>query len=481
VDEPIPDFDYYIHLMSLPRVFRTELANIPAEVPYLRPEQARIDHWSERLRDDGALKVGLVWAGDPGHLRDRYRSIPLARLAPLGRIANVRFFSLQKGRGAEELDAAARELQVINLDTDLRNFADTAAVISLVDLVICVDTSVAHLAGALGKPVWVFVPKPSDWRWLEAREDSPWYPTMRLFRQNRPGEWDDVIERVKAALDEQAAQHRLGRIVSIAPPLVAPRLTREMIPVDEPSRSITSGLSAMAETRVGIVQYWPDHDPVGKSIERYGEYLQTQLDLLARWIVPGSTIIEAAAGIGMHALFLAAAIGPDGRLLLYEDDPLNKQVLRQNLQANRVANATMMKRRLGLRVPGGGGNGTAEATSAAGSAVETIDELRLEALQWIKTHDAAAAVELLDGAADTLWRLRPKLWLAMRNRGDQYALSAKAKDFGYRCFVVETPLFNPDNFNRRTIDVFEGRSALTLLAIPEETEIDISLVHCAEI
>ena len=234
-----------------------------------------------------------------------------------------------------------------------------------------------------------------------------------------------------------------------------------------------------AVTRVGIVQYWPDQDPVGRSIERYGEYLQAQIDLLARWIVPGSTIIETAAGIGMHALFLAAAIGPGGHLLLYEDDPLRKQVLRQNLQANRVGNATLMKRRLGPR--GGAGNETAAGASAAGPAVETIDELRLEAVQWIKASDAAATLELLEGATDTLWRLLPKLWLAMRNRGDQPALSAKAKDFGYRCFVVETPLFNPDNFNRRAIDVFEGRSALALLAIPEETEIDISLVHCAEI
>jgi hypothetical protein len=102
-------------------------------------------------------------------------------------------------------------------------------------------------------------------------------------------------------------------------------------------------------------------------------------------------------------------------------------------------------------------------------------------VQWIKANDAVATLELLQGATDTLWRLRPKLWLAMRNRDDQSALSAKAKDFGYRCFVVETPLFNPDNFNRRAIDVFEGGSALALLAIPEETEIDISLAACAEI
>jgi hypothetical protein len=392
----------------------------------------------------------------------------------------VRFFSLQKGRGATEIAAAAADLPVTDLEADLRDFSDTAAVISLLDLVICVDTSVAHLAGALGKPVWVLVPKPSDWRWLEGREDSPWYPTMRLFRQDRQGEWDEVIARVKSELEDCAEQHRQGAIASIVPACAARRLARTTIDVDEPSRRIKSRLSAMAETRVGIVQYWPDHDPVGKSIECYGEYLQRQLDILARWIVPGSTIIETAAGIGMHALFLSAAIGSQGHLLLYEDDPLCKQVLRQNLQANRVANATLMKRRLGLRVLSRAENDSAATRSAAVSAVETIDELRLEALHWIKAN-AAVALELLDGAADTLWRLRPKLWLAITNRSDQDPLSAKAKDFGYRCFVVETPLFNLANFNLRATDIFKGRSALALLAIPEETEIDISLAHFVEI
>jgi tetratricopeptide (TPR) repeat protein len=476
--ETVPDFDFYIHLMSLPRVFGTDLETIPAQVPYLLPDPGRINRWKERLHDDGKLKVGLVWAGDPSHLRDRYRSVPFSLLAPLANMAGVRCFSLQKGPQAGQIKFAATDIaSIVDLGAEMHDFADTAAIIAELDLLICVDTSVAHLAGALGKPVWVLVPTPADWRWLEGREDSPWYPTMRLFRQKWQGRWEDVIERVQIALDAVVQRREAPgtkHTLKISDPL-APLSTSCALS----AAALGAGPSAVAETRVGILQYWPDEEPVGPSIERYGEYLQDELDALARWIAPGATVLVAGAGVGIHALFLAAEIGPTGHLLLYEDDPLHRQVLQQNLKVNGAANFTLMKHPLAR-------HRTAEdaAHVLAGSRMadgQTIDDLHLESLDWVKVNEGVDALGILEGAADTLWRLRPMLFLAAGGEDMLDELVASVRAAGYAAFRMETPLFRSDNFNRSTKDMFHGKTALALLAVPEETEIDVSLERCVKL
>ena len=203
--EPLPPFDWHCPLMSLPLAFGTTLDTIPARVPYLTiPQEADIPRG--HLGEDDELRVGIVWAGSPAHLRDRFRSIPLELLKPLFELAGAQFFSLQLGPAAEELKVAGVPAGVIDLAPKIEDMGDTAALIARLDLVIAVDTAVAHLAGALGKPVWVMLPLVPDWRWLLDREDSPWYPTMRLFRQRIPLDWSEVLERVTAALREEVAR-----------------------------------------------------------------------------------------------------------------------------------------------------------------------------------------------------------------------------------------------------------------------------------
>jgi tetratricopeptide (TPR) repeat protein len=192
------DFEWQCSLMSLPLVFHTDLATIPRDVPYLQPDPAEVAAWAQRLPADG-LRVGLVWAGNPNHTRDRQRSIALQQLAGLTRLPGVTFYSLQKGPAAQEL--AASSLPIVDLAGQIEDFAGTAAIVANLDLVVCVDTAVAHLVGAMGKPVWVLVPHVSDWRWLKDRSDSPWYPTMRLFRQPAIGRWDDVLEQIEQELE----------------------------------------------------------------------------------------------------------------------------------------------------------------------------------------------------------------------------------------------------------------------------------------
>jgi Tfp pilus assembly protein PilF len=202
-DDPVPPFDVYFPLMSLPRLFSTTVSTIPANVPYLRAAAPDIARWRSRLGGGEGSTVGLVWAGSTGHRNDPARSMPAEKLAPLFGRPGFRFFSLQKEKraGDEALLAAA---PVTDLSADLEDFTETAAVLAALDLLISVDTSVVHLAGALGRPVWAMLASPPDWRWMLDRDDSPWYPSVRLFRQDVAGDWAGVIKQVGAALSDWA-------------------------------------------------------------------------------------------------------------------------------------------------------------------------------------------------------------------------------------------------------------------------------------
>jgi tetratricopeptide (TPR) repeat protein len=222
---PVPAFDTYLPLLTLPRVFGVSPTTIPAPVPYLHAEAKLIAHWRPRMSevrcpvsdvkkypfsdtglrtpDSGRfLKIGISWQGNPTFRGDRQRSTPLAQFAPLAKVDGVRLISLQKGPGVDQL--IDRHFPVLDLGNGLDEksgaFMDTAAVIHNLDLVICSDTATAHLAGALGIPVWLALSVVPDWRWQLDREDSAWYPSMRLFRQSRPGQWSDVFEKMAEQL-----------------------------------------------------------------------------------------------------------------------------------------------------------------------------------------------------------------------------------------------------------------------------------------
>jgi Tetratricopeptide repeat/Glycosyltransferase family 9 (heptosyltransferase) len=203
-----PGFTAYSLLSSLPYVFGTELHTVPASIPYLTPDPQKIANWRMRLGEHcqgGEFKVGLFWAGRAAHPNNRRRSMRLAQLAPLCDIPRVRFVSLQKDVPRQDIPTAKEFKALVDLSKEFADFDDTAAVISNLDLVITVDSAVAHLAGALGVPIWMMTARPSDWRWLLDRSDSPWYPTLRLFRQPRPGAWDEVVAAMRHELEELCA------------------------------------------------------------------------------------------------------------------------------------------------------------------------------------------------------------------------------------------------------------------------------------
>ncbi len=199
--EPLPHFDLHIPMMSLPLTFGTTVESIPQNVPYISDDAARCEFWRAWLAEnDAALKVGIVWGGRTDTTQRSLRSVRLRDWLPIFRVPDVDFVSLQVGRGIEQIKQLPGRQPVRDASGHIEDFADTAALVSQLDLVIAVDTAVAHLAGALGKPVWVLLPFAPDWRWMLGREDSPWYPSMRLFRQQRALEWEPVISRVRKEL-----------------------------------------------------------------------------------------------------------------------------------------------------------------------------------------------------------------------------------------------------------------------------------------
>ena len=208
-------------LLSLPSILKTTLEEIPdlLPVPYLKPQPELVDYWRARLgsKQSGEVRVGLVWQGNPAHGGDKYRSIPLSGFIPLASVPGVRLYSFQKNFGTEQIEPLADLLPLTCLtsepDHDVDSFLDTAALMSLMDLVISVDSAPVHLAGALGIRTWVLCSINPDWRWLTEREDSPWYPSVRVMRQSKPHQWGDVIQRVVEDLEtfsrESVTQSRL--------------------------------------------------------------------------------------------------------------------------------------------------------------------------------------------------------------------------------------------------------------------------------
>lgn len=199
-DGQLPPFDVHIPVQSFPYLMGTALETIPDKIPYIVPDPSKMAEWKSLMPEDGSVRVGLVWQGAQTHKNDQNRSCALSEFKPLIGLDGITFFSLQMGAGVDQLSEIGGSLPIADWTSRIKDFSDTAALIANMDLVISVDTAVAHLAGALGKPVWTLLPFVPEWRWLLGRNDSPWYPTMRLFRQIKPGDWPGLIAQVRQAL-----------------------------------------------------------------------------------------------------------------------------------------------------------------------------------------------------------------------------------------------------------------------------------------
>jgi hypothetical protein len=197
---PLPKFDVYAALLTVPGLFGTDLSILPADVPYLSAPAGAAERWQDALGERRGPRVGIAWQGNPKFAGDRLRSIPLAEFAPLAAVEGARLYSLQVGYGAEQLGQVAFPVTDLGSRFGDEVMVDAAGAIAGLDLVVSCDSAVAHLAGALAAPVWTALPKSPDWRWMLDRNDSPWYPTMRLFRQSQAGDWTGVFAQMAAEL-----------------------------------------------------------------------------------------------------------------------------------------------------------------------------------------------------------------------------------------------------------------------------------------
>jgi len=292
-DAPLPPFDVYTPLLSLPLLFGTAAETVPAEVPYVFAEPALEQRWREELGILAGFKIGINWQGNPQHKKDRQRSFPLVRLAPLAQVPGVKLISLQKGAGAEQLHQAGAPLGVMDLENRLDEaagpFMDTAAVMKNVDLVVTSDTATAHLAGALGVPVWVALPFAADWRWQADRPDSPWYPTMRLFRQTRPGDWESVFEAMTQALRAEVTKAPRARIINVemAPGELIDKITileikKQRMTDPEKTRNVQRELAGLAAARDRAVAESEELTRLTANLKKVNEVLWEIEDAIRR-------------------------------------------------------------------------------------------------------------------------------------------------------------------------------------------------------
>lgn len=478
----LPPADCHASLMQLARIFNTDATAIPAETPYLAPIPEDAKKWKNRLAGQEGLKIGLVWAGNPKHQKDHLRSIPLAWLKPVLDTPNVRFFSLQKGDRASELADCTSRDRIFDLAVSLNDFADTAAVITALDLVITVDTAVAHLAGALGRPVWTMIQFSPDWRWQIGREDTPWYPTMRLFRQTAHDKWSPVIESVATALREHVEAGGAPP-VDTNPPKNAEHRTAM---IEQNLRNTGTGMTGVRQCRHGLMLYLKEDQYVGRSLALYGEFSEGETELFRQLIRPGFVVVEAGANIGAHTLFLAKAVGPDGVVLAFEPQRMLHQILCANMALNEITN--VHARHMAL----GDGNGTlytpvldyrrffnfggVSLNSEKGEpvAVASLDSFNLPRLNLLKADVEGMEVELLRGGAETIRRCRPLLYVENDRRERSSELVELIFSLNYRVWWHKPLLFNPNNFADNPENLFGNIISANLLCVPAESDARIS-------
>jgi FkbM family methyltransferase len=476
VDDPnvLPEYDCYAPMLNVPSVLGHTIADFPAKIPYLAAEEPRLSQWREKLAEYPGLKVGIVWRGSPTHQADSMRSIPLAAFAPLGRFKGVTFFSLQKGAAADELNAVAGRLDVVDLGRELDEetgaFVETAAVLKNLDLLITCDTAIAHVAGALGVPVWVALCNVPDWRWLLDTDKSAWYPTMRLFRQKKPGDWGGVLEEIAAVLAKEHPELKLKEYSDY--------------------HLLTSGMNRVASTRHGLLLYNRFDRYIGRSIDRYGEFSIGEVELFEQAVKPGWTVIEAGANFGAHTLVFSRLVGPRGHVIAFEPQRIVFQALAGNMALNSLTNVDCRWAALGdkpgtITVPSinygreenFGGLGLEKVPpNVKGESVPlvTIDSLNLPRCEFLKVDVEGMELSVLRGAAETIRRLRPILYVENDREELSPPLIEYLQSLDYDLYWHLPAFFNANNFYRNPTNEFGKLISINMLCLHKSITANLS-------
>ncbi len=444
--DPI-SFDCWIELASLPQ-YCGPWGSILWH-SYLRRESSEDDdRWATLVPENGRLKVGVCWAGNPRYARDAGRSLAFEQIAALLELPGIDFYLLQAGAISEQ----AADSPIVNLCDYTHDVADLAVAMERLDLVISTCTMPAHLAGAIGKPVWVMLQAKPYWAWGEAGMNTPLYGSAQLFRQSKAGDWATVIDWVRASLIDACDKHR----GEPEPPAAAPVLVRS------------------ATTRYGRLSYHHNDHFIGRALELYGEYSESEAELLRAVLEPGDTVIEAGANIGALTVAIAGMID-DGEVLAYEPQlayygllELNVAKLPQVIPLRRaLGNASEMIHLQAAELEKVSAPGWKVHTALQAVKQETIDRVASKPA-LIKIDVDGQELEILQGAERTIERARPFLYVENDKPASYPDLIPWIQRHGYRIHQHFAPLYNPKNFRGNAVNVFGKVVSAMLFCVPEE-------------
>ena len=470
--EIVPQYDVWAPMLSLPALLgHHDVGDLPRATAYLEADEQLVQKWREKLAPLGGFKIGIAWQGNPGMETDRFRSIPLKEFEPLAKISGIKLISLQRGFGTEQLASLGGRIEIHTLGDDLDTtsgpFMDTAAVMKNLDLVITSDTAVAHLAGALGVPAWVGLTLVPDWRWFLNREDSPWYPSLRLFRQNQPGNWGAVFRKIAGTL---LVDH--------------PKLK---LRTPEEYRLADGDMNRLIRGRHGLTLYNKHDKYIGRSLELYGEFSQLEVDLFEQVVLPGWLVVEAGANIGVHTVPLARLVGESGQVHAFEP----QRVVFQNLCAN-VALAGLTNVRCHPAAVGEaageiviphidyrqennfGGLGLGDFKQGEKVSLLTIDSLNLPVCHFLKADVEGMELAALRGARATIEKFRPILYVENDRQDKSAPLVQFIRELGYKLYWHRPPLFNPSNYFENQANVFGTIISMNMLCVHGSVKASIS-------
>jgi FkbM family methyltransferase len=479
--DPLPPFDFWTPLLSIPGILRTTLDTIPGECGYIHPDAGLVAEWRRRLNEYTGFRIGIAWQGSPDFHADRQRSVPLKHFAELAKLSGVRLISLQKGPGTDQIKQLNHDFDLVHfgdeLDSTSGPFMDSAAIMSIVDLIITSDTSVPHLAGAIGSQVWMGLSISPDWRWLLEREQSPWYPSMRLFRQQKLGDWQEVFQRIAAALEERLAIQITSTEVPSSATDLAARQESLRVPL------LASDFNTLMRTRHGVMLFNRNDIYIGRSLELYGEFSAEEIDLICQFVRPNDVVVEAGANIGTHTVPLAQAVGSQGLVYAFEPQRVVFQTLCANVSLNSLSNVICRQQAVGaaageIVVPlldaratlnfGGLGLGTYQRGERV--PVATIDDLALPACRLMKIDVEGMEIDVLKGAAETIQRLKPVLYVENDRADLSSHLIEHLQLLGYRLYWHTPRLFRAANFFGNQENAFANIVSVNMLCLPESVE-----------
>ncbi|MBM4004781.1 MAG: FkbM family methyltransferase [Planctomycetes bacterium] len=468
--ETPPRFDVWCPLLSVPaRLGHCEPREFPNSVPYLHAQADRVEFWRSKLEEFGGMRVGLTWQGNPQHQADRIRSIPFAELIPLQKFAGVQWLSLQKGAGLEQRDRFAGQLDVElipGMDESSAAFLDSAAIMRNLDLVITIDSAIAHVAGSLGVPTWLLLAHVPDWRWMLDRTDSPWYPSLRIFRQPRVGDWSSVIGQIAEELPAIDARVRKRR--------------------PDEFRLASSAVQQLTSARHGLLISNRMDTYIGRSIECYGEFSEGEVELFRQFVRGGQTVIEAGANIGAHTIPLAKLVGDQGRVLAFEPQRALFEALCGTIALNSLANVECRHAALGaecgsIQVPRlaydqpNNFGGLALGAYDRGEPVPllSIDSLSIPRCDFLKADVEGMELAVLQGGLRTLRRDKPLLYLENDRPEKSPELISFLLEIGYQLYWHVPPLYRSDNYFGNPRNEFPNLVSINMLGIPAGARVEI--------